>query len=92
MMRIVDGDLADQAGVIGLIRQDFARVGLEADQHDRDRVSSDQGFLIGRLGCDRSDQGQLSTSRTRTYKASTRTCQQNTHAVPEYSPSRMTKN
>ena len=36
--------------MIGLIRQGFARVGLETDQPDRDRVSSDQGFLIGRSG------------------------------------------
>ena len=50
-----------RAGVIGLIRQGFASVGLEADQPDCDRVSSDQGFLIGRSGCDRSDQGQLRT-------------------------------
>ena len=56
---IFEGDGADRAGVIGLIRQGFASVGLEADQPDRDRVSSDQGFLIGRSGCDRSDQGQL---------------------------------
>ena len=28
-------------------------------QPDCGRVSSDQGFLIGRSGCDRSDQGQL---------------------------------
>ena len=44
---IFEGDGADRAGVIGLIRQGFASVGLEADQPDRDRVSSDQGFLIG---------------------------------------------
>ena len=54
-----EGNGADLAAVIGLIRQGFARVGLEADQPDRDRVSSDQGFLIGLSGCDRSDQGQL---------------------------------
>ena len=48
-----------ETGLIGRIRQGFARVGLEACQPDRDRVSSDQGFLIGRSGCDRSDQGQL---------------------------------
>ena len=59
MMKIFEGDGADRAGVIGLIRQGFAGVGLEADQPDRDRVSSDQGFLIGRSGHDRSDQGQL---------------------------------
>ena len=29
--------------MIGLIRQGFASGGLEADQPDRDRVSSDQG-------------------------------------------------
>ena len=45
--------------VIGPIRQGLAGAGLEADQPDRDRVSSDQGFLIGRSGRDRSDQGQL---------------------------------
>ena len=45
---IFEGDGADRAGVIGLIRQGFASVGLEADQPDRDRVRSDQGFLIGR--------------------------------------------
>ena len=56
---IFEGDGANRAGVIGLIRQGFASVGLEADQPDCDRVSSDQGFLIGRSGCDRSDQGQL---------------------------------
>ena len=56
---ICEGDGANRAGVIGLIRQGFASVGLEADQPDCDRVSSDQGFLIGRSGCDRSDQGQL---------------------------------
>ena len=59
MMKSFEGDGADRAEVIGLIRQGFVRVGLEADQPDRDRVSSDQGFLIGRSGCDRSDQGQL---------------------------------
>ena len=48
--------MADQAGVIRLIRQGLERVGLEADQPDHDRISSDQGFLIGRSG----DQGQLS--------------------------------
>ena len=53
-----EGGRADRAEVIGLIRQGCARVGLEADQPDRDRVSSDQGFLIGRSGCDQSDQGQ----------------------------------
>ena len=58
-MKIFEGDGADRAGVIGLIRQGFARVGLEADQPDRDWVSSDQGFLIGQSGCDRSDQGRL---------------------------------
>ena len=58
MMKNFEGDGADRAGVIGLIRQGFVRVGLEADQPDRDRVSSDQGFLIGRSGCDRSDQGR----------------------------------
>ena len=41
------GDGADRAGVIGLMWQGFARVGLEVDQPDRERVSSDQGFLIG---------------------------------------------
>ena len=56
-MKMFEGDGADRAGVIGLIRQGFAGVGLEADQPDRDRVSSDQGFLIGRSGHDRSDQG-----------------------------------
>ena len=61
MMKNLEGDGADRAGVIGLIRQGFGRVGLAADQPDRDRVSSDQGFLIGRSGCDRSDQGQLSS-------------------------------
>ena len=55
-----EGDGADRAAVIRLIRQGFARVGLEADQPGRDRVSSDQGFLIGRSGCDWSAQGQLS--------------------------------
>ena len=55
-----EGDGADRAAVIGLIRQGFARVGLEADQPDRDRVSSDQGFFIGRSGCEWSDQGKLS--------------------------------
>ena len=45
--------------MIGLILQGFVRVGLEADQPDCDRVSTDQGFLIGRSRCDRSDQGQL---------------------------------
>ena len=59
VMKIFEGDGTDRAGVIGLIRQSFAGVGVEADQPDRDRVSSDQGFLIGRSGCDRSDQGQL---------------------------------
>ena len=34
-------------------------MGLEADQPDNDRVSSDQVFLIGRSGCDRSDQGNV---------------------------------
>ena len=57
-----EGDGADGAGVIGLIRQGFVRVGLEADQPDRDLVSSDQGFLIGRSGCDRSDHGHLSSA------------------------------
>ena len=52
-----EGDGADQAGVIGLIRQGFVTVGLEADQPDRDRVSSDQ--VISRSGCDRSDQGHV---------------------------------
>ena len=33
--------------MIGLIWHVFAGVGLEADQPDLDRVSSDQGFLIG---------------------------------------------
>ena len=61
MMKILEGDGPDRAGVIGLIRQGFASVGLEADQIDHDRVSSDQGFLIGRSGWDRSDQGQLSS-------------------------------
>ena len=61
--KLFEGDGADRAAVIGLIRQVFTRVGLEADQADRDRVSSDQGFLIGRSGCDRSDQGQLSYLR-----------------------------
>ena len=42
---IKTGDGADRAGVIGLIRQGFVRVGLGADQPDRDRVSSDQGSL-----------------------------------------------
>ena len=60
MMKMFEGDGADRAGVIGLIRQGFASVGLEADQPDRDRVSSDHGFLIGRSGGDRSDQAQLS--------------------------------
>ena len=59
MMKIFEGDGADRAGVIGLIRQGFARVGLEAVQPDRDRVSSDQGFLIGRSGRNRAEQGQL---------------------------------
>ena len=63
MIKIFEGDGADWAGVIGLIRQGFARVGLEADQPDRGRVSSDRGFLIGRSGCDRSDQGQLSLQK-----------------------------
>ena len=49
MMKSVEGDRADRAGVIGLIRQGFVRVGLETDQPDRDRVSSDQGFLIGQV-------------------------------------------
>ena len=49
MMNIFEGDRADRAAVIRLIRQGFARVGLEADQPDRDRVSSDQGFLTGTL-------------------------------------------
>ena len=35
---IFEGDGADRAGVIGLIQQGFARVGLEADQPDRDPV------------------------------------------------------
>ena len=39
-------------------------MGLEADQPDRDRVGSDQGFQMGRSGCDRSDQGQLSLCDT----------------------------
>ena len=34
---------------------------MEADHTDRDRVSSDQGFLIERSGRARSDQGQLSS-------------------------------
>ena len=38
-----EGDGADRAAVIGLIRQGFVRAGLEKDQPDRDRVSSDQG-------------------------------------------------
>ena len=45
MMKIFEGDWADRTeviGLIGLIRQGFARVGLEADQPDCDRVSSDQ--------------------------------------------------
>ena len=42
MMKSFEGDRADRAGVIGLIRQGFVSVGLEADQPDRDRVSSDQ--------------------------------------------------
>ena len=54
-----EGNGADQAAVIGLIWQGFATVGLKADQPDRDRVSSDLGFLIVRSGCDPSDQGQL---------------------------------
>ena len=45
--------LIGRAGVIGLIRQGFVGVGLEADQRDCDRVSSDQGFLIGRSGCEK---------------------------------------
>ena len=52
-MKMFEGDGADRAVVIGVMRQGFARVGFEADQPDRDRVSSDQGFLIGWLGCDR---------------------------------------
>ena len=55
----IEGDGADRAAVNGLIRQGFARVGLEADQPDRDRVSSDRGFLVGQSGCDQSDQGHL---------------------------------
>ena len=62
MMKSFEGDGADRAGVIGLIRQGFVRVGLEADQPDSDRGSSDQGLLIGRSGCDRSDQRQLRTA------------------------------
>ena len=61
MMTKNEGDGADRAGVIGLIRQGFGSVELEADQHDRDRVSSDQGFLIGRSGHDQSDRGQPSS-------------------------------
>ena len=49
-----EGDRDDQAGVIGVIRQEVIGVirqeGFEADQHDSDRVSSDQGFLIGDRG------------------------------------------
>ena len=59
MMNNFEGDGPDRAAVIGLIRQGFARLGLEADQPDRGRVSSDWGFLIGRSGRDRSEQGQL---------------------------------
>ena len=40
---------ADRAGVIGLIQQ----------KPDRDWVSSDQGSLSGRSGCDRPEKGQL---------------------------------
>ena len=40
-----EGDGVDRAEVIGLIRQGFVRVGLQADQPDRDWVSSDQGFV-----------------------------------------------
>ena len=58
MKKTFEVDGADRAAVIGLIRQGLPRVGLEADQPDRDPVSSDHGFLIGRSGCDRSDQGQ----------------------------------
>ena len=43
-------------------RGDPARAGLEADQHDRDRVSSDQGVPDQQSGCDRSDQGQPSNT------------------------------
>ena len=35
----------------------FRKVGLESDLPDRDQVSSDQGLLIGRSGCDGSDPG-----------------------------------
>ena len=56
---IFEGDGADRAWVIGLIRQGFARVGFESDLPDRDQVNSDQGLVIGRSGCDRSDPGQL---------------------------------
>ena len=59
MMRINEGDGADWAGGDRADRQGLAKVGLEADQPGRDRVSSDQGFLFGRSGCDQSDQGQL---------------------------------
>ena len=61
-MKMFEGDGADRAAVIGLIRQGFGGLGLDADQPDRDRVSSDQGFLIGQSGCDRSDQGKLSVA------------------------------
>ena len=47
MMNIFEGDGADRAAVIGLVRQGFARVGLEADQPDRDRVNSDPDRPIG---------------------------------------------
>ena len=43
-----EGDRDHRTGVIGLIWQVAASVELEADQPDRDRVSPDQGFLIGR--------------------------------------------
>ena len=63
----IEGDGADRAAVIRLIQQGFARVGLEADQPDCDRVSSDQGFQIGQSGCDQSDddsdQGQLGSCK-----------------------------
>ena len=41
-MIFFEGDGADRAAAIGLIRQGFARVGSEADQPDCDQVSSHQ--------------------------------------------------
>ena len=54
MMGKFEGDGCARAGVIGVIWQ--GRAGLEADQHDHDRVNSDQGFLIGNRGAIGSDQ------------------------------------